>query len=346
MAEAFLFGLFFMTLEFVQAGTMPNPNLDTDLTNMMGWMSGQLANGLGFNAGETFDPPREVTSRRIETDLSLGIGNMPFNKSQFPQLDPSLQTAGVENFFPDSVLFPNLTMHLRAGLPWRSDFAFRFADMTTPPSYRLSNSLTGNGQSNSIGATLRKHCFGKDGEPLLTFAANYNHVFGHFAYGTSFSGNLPTGGGSNTPVNENVSGNLGWNVNSFGINAIISQKFGAWIPFVGVGYNYVTGLVNAGMTAIDSSGNLGPIQGAATSGPAADNASVIFGAQLNRSWANWFFNGEIEAVGPDKGQAWIAQTGFSLPFYIGKSSKTAGKDKTGRENPPLSLEPGGVILLQ
>ncbi len=334
-----------MNLEFVQAGNSPNPNLDTDFTNMMGWMSGQLANGLGFNAGETFDPPREVTDRRIETDLSLGIGNMPFNKSQFPQLDPSLQTVGIENFFPDSVLFPNLTMHLRAGLPWRSDFAFRFADMTTPPSYRLSSSLTGDGQSNSIGATLRKHCFGEDGEPLLTFAANYNYVFGRFGYGTSFSGNLPTGG-SSVPVNENVSGNLGWNVNSFGLNAIVSQEFGAWIPFVGVGYNYVTGLVNAGLTAVDSSGNLGPIQGAATSGPAAENGSVIFGAQLNRSWANWFFNGEIEAIGPDKGQAWIAQTGFSLPFYIGKSRKAQDPKGSDRKNPPLSLEPGGVIILQ
>ena len=82
-----------------------NPSLNTDFTNMMGWMSGQMANGLGFNAGETFDPPKEVTDRRIQTDLSLGIGNLPFNKAAFPQLQtPALQSAGVENFFPSSVL--------------------------------------------------------------------------------------------------------------------------------------------------------------------------------------------------------------------------------------------------
>ncbi len=321
------------------------PDLNTDFTNMMGWMSGQMANGLGFNAGETFDPPREVTDRRIQTDLSLGIGSMPFNKSQFPQFtDSSLQAAGVENFFPSSVLFPNLTMHLRAGLPWRSDFALRFADMTTPPSYKLSNSLTGNGQSNSIGATLRKHCFGEGDEPLLTFGANYNHVFGNFAYGTSFSNTIDA-----LPVNENVSGRLNWNVNSFGVNAILSHVFGNWVPFFGLGYNYVTGSVSAGLSAVDSNNNLGPIQGSASNVPYPNNASVIFGAQFNHSWANWFFNGELEAAGPDKGKAWIAQAGFSLPFYIGVSGVSKEKYMKGKgsqkEETPLSLEPG-IILLQ
>jgi hypothetical protein len=321
-----------------------NSNLNPDFTSMMGWMSGQMANGLGFNAGETFDPPREVTSRRIQTDLSLGIGNMPFNKSQFPQLqNASLNSAGVENFFPSSVLFPNLTMHLRTALPWRSDFALRVADMTTPPSYRLSNSLTGDGQSNSIGATLRKHCFGEGDEPLLTFGANYNHVFGNFGYGTSFASTI-----DNYPVNENVAGRLNWNVNSFGANAILSHEFGNWIPFFGVGYNYVTGSVSAGLSAVDSNGNIAPIEGSASSGPAPNNASIIFGAQFNHSWANWFFNGELEAAGPDKGKAWIAQTGFSLPFYIGVSGvpKAGSKEGSGtpKEETPLSLEPGMILL--
>lgn len=320
-----------------------NPNLNTDFTNMMGWMSGQLANGIGFNAGETFDPPREITDKRIQTDLSLGIGNMPFNKSSFPQLSNTLQSSGIENFFPSSVLFPNLTMHLRAALPWRSDFAFRFADMTTPPSYRLSNSLTGEGQSNSVGATLRKHFFGEDGAPLLTFGANYNHVFGRFGYGTTFADSSLQG----QPVNENVSGKLDWNVNSYGLDAILSQKFGSWVPFLGMGYNYVTGSVSAGLSAVDTNGNLGPINGAFTNGPAANNASFIFGAQYDHSWANWFFNGEIEAAGPDKGKAWIAQTGFSLPFYIGVSPVSQGdvsKTKKDSQKRVYSLEPGAILI--
>ena len=325
-----------------------NPSLNTDFTNMMSWMSGQMANGLGFNAGETFDPPREVTDRRIQTDLSLGIGNLPFNKSAFPQLQTSaLQSAGIENFFPSSVLFPNLAMHLRAGLPWRSDFAFRFADMTTPPSYRLSSSLTGSGQSNSIGATLRKHFFGEDGDPLLTFGLNYNHVYGRFGYGTSFySSDLA---GSGIPTTEDVNGKLGWDLNSYGIDAILSHPFGTWIPFFGVGYNRVTGSVSAALNAISENNVMSPIEGDASASPALNNARVLFGAQWNHSWANWFFNGEIEAVGPDKGKAWIAQAGFSLPFYIGVSGIHKDNSQSGAEKkdqaPAVSLEPG-VILIQ
>ena len=47
---------------------------------MTQWLSHELAQGLAFNAGSNFDPPREVKGYSIQPDLSLGVGRMPLDK--------------------------------------------------------------------------------------------------------------------------------------------------------------------------------------------------------------------------------------------------------------------------
>ena len=110
-----------------------NPSMSSDFGRMMEWLSHEMAQGLAFNAGSLFDPPHEVKSRRLQPDVSLGIGKMPLDKTKFPQPEvPALQEMNAADIFPDSVMFPNLAMHLRAGLPARMDMSIRMANMTTP----------------------------------------------------------------------------------------------------------------------------------------------------------------------------------------------------------------------
>ena len=225
-----------------------NYSISDDFSAMSGWLSHQLAQGLAFNAGETFDPPHELKSHRVQPDLSVGIGKMPLNQKSFPQTSAlTLNGVNATGFFPSYVLFPDMSMHLRAGLPGRMDLSVRFDDVTTPSGYRLSPTMTGKGQSNSIGFGLRKHLFGGEGRPMLSLGGNFNHVYGSFSLHTNRDMVINTGPGTSIAINNNVDGQLAWNVSSYGLNAVLSDSHQGWTPFVGCGYNYVTGSASAAL---------------------------------------------------------------------------------------------------
>ena len=305
-------GLAVLISHFAAFPACANPIMSDDVARIMGWMSQQMVQGLAFNAGSTFDPPQEVKGYSLQPDSSLGIGMMPLDKSKFPMPETAaLQGIGIEKVFPSKVLFPNLTMHLRAGLPERTDFSFRFTDMTTPPNYKIADNTTGKGQSNSIGFGLRKHFFGGD-DPGLALGANYNYVFGGFRYKTMISINDPS-----FTTDSNVNGAISWNVNSFGLNAVVNQRFGAWTPFFGLGYNYATGSVRARLDVLPQTPLISPIRGEASSHPESSQGRLILGMQMNRSWVNFFCNGEVKLIGEGAGQSWIVHSGFLLPFRIG-----------------------------
>ncbi len=291
-----------------------NPSMSGDFTSMTGWLSHQLAQGLAFNAGDTFDPPHELVSRRLQPDLSVGVGSMPLNKKIFPDPQtPALRDMNASDIFPSTVLFPNMSMHLRGGLPYRMDMSIRFDNMTTPPGYRISSSATGKGQSNSIGAGLRKHLFGGGGLPVLTLGGNFNHIYGNFKIRTKFGVEDVAGFSTESDVN----GKLEWNVSSFGFNAVVSQPYKGWTPFLGAGYNYVTGSASAHLEALSNTPLVAPIQGGASAHPEQNQARIMGGVELDRPWMHFFANGEIKAVGINAGKSWIAHIGAALPFEIG-----------------------------
>lgn len=318
-------------LLFGWAPASANPSMSGDFTQMMDWLSHELAQGLAFNAGSTFDPPHEVYDKRLQPDLSLGYGVLPLNKGLFPNPQtPALRDMGVQNVFPAKVAFPNLVAHFRAGLPWRSDFALRLANMTSPPGYKISPTTPASAQSNSIGFSLRKHLLGGRDMPLLSLGAHFNHVYGHVTYNTSFHLDPTTTGG--LEADEPVTGNIQWNVNSFGLNAVASQPYGPFIPFVGFGYNYVTGQVMASLSAVGDTFLLAPVFGQAVNHPEQNQARAICGFEFERSWAHMFVNGEIKTVGIGSGKSWIVHTGMSLPFYIGWGSGDAYASSKGRRD--------------
>ena len=293
-----------------------NPSMAGDFQSMMDWLSHEMAQGIAFNAGETFDPPHEITDHRLAPDISFGAGHNVLDKTKFPA--PKTQALAdyhPENIFPASVLFPNLAVHLRAGLPGRMDFAIRAADMTTPPGYKISANTKGVGQSNSIGFSLRKHMLGGDDLPLVSVGANFNHVYGRFLYSTTLHIN-----NSGFQEDADANGGIVWNVNSFGLNAVTSQSFGKWTPFLGVGYNYVTGSVRSYLKVNPTDqGAFGitPFSGEASEHPEQNQGRVIAGFQREGAWLHLFTSGEIKAIGIGAGKMWIVQSGVTLPFHIG-----------------------------
>lgn len=308
-----------------------NPSLSDDFGRMMDWMSQELAQGLAFNAGSTFDPPMEVHGGKLQPDLSLGAGVVPLDKDKFPVIQAqALRDMNAANIFPAKVMIPNLALHLRAGLPARFDIAFRAADMTTPSNYKINPGTVGKGQSNSIGFGVRRHFFGGE-DPQLTIGLNYNHVLGGFTFHTNFNVNNING----FTADSQVKGDLDWNVNSYGINAVISKQFGNHIPFIGSGYNYATGSVHAKLSVASETPLISPIKGSSSRKPEPDSARFILGTQWNSKHINLFANGEIKVMGDHSGESWVIHMGVVMPFRIGWSRKTAKTSKTVREESRL-----------
>ncbi|MBI3552281.1 MAG: hypothetical protein HY077_07165 [Elusimicrobia bacterium] len=306
-------------------GAHANPSMSGDFQNMMEWLSHEMAQGLGFTAGDTFDPPHEVTDKRLQPDLSIGVGHLPLDRSKFPEPQtPALRDLGVGSIFPKAVNFPNLAMHLRAGLPYRMDFAVRGANMTTPPGYKISANAPAKGQSNSIGFSLRKHFLGGEDLPLVSLGFHYNHVYGIFNYNTKFSINNVNG----FSADSNVAGAIQWNINSLGLNAVASQTFGHFTPFFGFGYNRVSGSVRASLLAIPDTPLIAQISGESSQKPEQNQGRLIFGSEMNRSWIHMFFNTEIKAMGIGSGKSYMIHAGAALPFHIGTGSGAAYASST------------------
>lgn len=294
------------------------PRMADDFARIMDWLTRGTADGLGFNAGSSFDPPNEMRPWRIQPDVSLGVGILPYDKKAFPRMQvQALADTQPEKSLPDKMMFPNLTLHMRMGLPGRWDVGTRFANMTTPDNYKLSETTTGNGQSNTLGVAVRRHFAGGD-RPLVSVSGVYNHTFGYFNFKNEYK-NVELVPGTLWADSTNT-GALEWDVRSFGVNVIASQNYGKWIPFGGFGYNRMIGSVSGRLEARWKTPLIAPSVGQASNSPADDNGRVILGFQRDGSFFKLFMNGEIKAMGPMAGKSFIISTGLAAPFKIGATS--------------------------
>jgi hypothetical protein len=321
--------LLVLALGLPSASAGANPSLEHDFRNMSEWLSHELANGLAFNAGSTFDPPHEVKGYALQPDISLGVGRMPLDKRSFPALTvQALNDFGGQNLFPDSVTFPNMAVHLRMGLPERSDVHFRFANATTPSGYKISRTMTAAVQTNSYGAGIRKHLFGRDEIPTVTVGAHYNHVRGRVRLKSKFQVN--TGGFIG---DEDFNGALDWNLNSYGLTAVVHKAYGPWTPFGGMGYNYATGTARARLELVPVPGGLIPyIKAEGSDHPEQSTGRWIFGLEYQKPTWSVFGNAELKAFGRMQYRGFIAQVGFSLPFEIRTGPAIIYKKKAAQSN--------------
>jgi hypothetical protein len=317
-----------LALGLPSAAAGANPSLTQDFQGMSQWLSHELAQGLAFNAGSTFDPPHEVKGYALQPDLSLGLGVLPLNKTEFPEITvPALRDFGGDKLFPDSVTFPNLAVHLRMGLPWRGDLNVRFADATTPSGYKISPTMTAAVQTNSFGAGIRQHFFGQDDWPMLTLGAHYNHVKGRVRLKGKFQVNT-----SGFSADDDFNGALDWNLNSFGVNAILSKAYGPWVPFGGMGYNYATGSARAQLSLISQTPLIQNIVTEGSDHPEQSTGRWIFGIEYQRPTWSVFANAELKALGRLQYRGFIAQVGVSLPYEIGGGPGIIYKKKAPQSN--------------
>jgi hypothetical protein len=301
-------------LLLVVAPARANPSMDTDFNSMTQWLSDQLAQGLAFNAGENFDPPTLVKGYYLQPDVSFGAGIVPLSKTNFPAT-PALSGIGYDgsSFFPNSVTFPNLAIHLRMGLPGSNDLYVRFADATTPPGYKISPTMTAQVQTNSFGGGVRHHFIGEDGWPTLVWGLHYNYVTGRVNLSGSESASFTTTYGDS----GSLTGTIAWALHSLGTDAIVYKTYGRWTPYGGLGYNYATGSVRASLDLNFNDFLADNISGQASSKPEANQGRAIAGVQY--AFTNWavFGAGEIKTVGVQPFQNYIAQIGAALPFELG-----------------------------
>ena len=292
--------------------------LATDITGMSQWLSDQFAQGLAFNAGETLDPPKEIGAYRFQVEPSIGVGLIAFDKRHFPEMTvPQLQNGAGANLFPNSTLFPNFSLALRMGLPWRGDFYLRLADATIPAGHKISPTMTAQVQTNSYGAGIRQHFFGGD-YPVLTVGGHYNHVQGF----TKLKGTFGVTAGGFT-ADDQFNGNINWSINSFGLSAIVSQSFGRWTPFGGLGYNYTTGSVAVNLNLISGTFLVPNITGQGSDRPEVSEGREIVGVAYDRETWSAFANGELKALGDLQYRSWIIQVGAAVPFGFGGKRRAA-----------------------
>ena len=306
-----------LVLALAGAPARANPYLGDDITSMASWLSGQFAQGLAFNAGETLDPPKAIDGYCFQVEPSFGVGKIQFDKRHFPDMTvPELQNGVGANLYPNATLFPNFSLALRMGLPWGGDAYVRGADATIPPGYKISPTMTASVQTNSIGAGIRQHFFGGD-LPVLTVGGHYNHVQGY----TKLNGTFGVTAQGFT-ANDVFNGKIAWSINSFALTAILSQSFGRWTPFIGLGYNYTTGSVAVNLNLISSTFLVPNIAGQGSDRPEVSQGREILGVAYDRK--NWsaFANGELKALGALQYRSWIIQVGAAVPFNFGRKHRT------------------------
>ena len=295
--------------------------MSDDYAQIMTWITRQTAEGLAFNAGSTFDPPNEMRPWRVQPDLSFGIGMLPYDKKSFPEMKVrALAEKNPGAMLPDKVIFPNLTMHMRMGLPSRMDMGLRLVNVTIPKGYKLSESTQGGGQINTVGLSVRKHFFGGS-LPLLSVSGAFNRVFGRFDFHNEFSNMELAQGFTADSLNT---GHLQWDVRSYGVNAMLSQTYGHWTPFGGVGLNHMTGSVYGWMRS-DWKTAITPSYGEASGKPEPFQSRLLFGVQHEGSFPSYFFNGEVKAYGTQSYKSFILMVGVAAPFRIGADSTLLSK---------------------
>ena len=297
--------------------------MQPDFEHMMHWLSNEVVQGLAFSAGSTFDPPNELKPWHVQPDLSLGVGAIPLDKSKFPTIAAKqLADKNPSAMLPSIVTIPDLALHVRLGLPGRFDLTIRGADTTVPKGYRLTPGTTANGQSNSIGFGLRKHFFGSRGDemPLISVAANYNHVKGYFNYLSGWE-RMDLMGNGTLLADTKETGRLEWNVNSFGVNTVMSQTYGIFTPFVGAGWNYTTGSMSSRLEMHCASiAVCTPTVGEASDHPEQHHVRLLLGGQLDGSYVSFFANAEIKAIGQNAARTLMVTIGVVSPFRIGSGA--------------------------
>lgn len=324
-----------------------NESLSGDFQAMMDWLSGQAVQPVAFNAGTTFDPPQELKPGELQLEPTFGMGILPLDITKFPTLkNQTLNDQHVGSFFPQRVPFPDMTAHVRYGLPGRWDLSFRLSNVTIP-TIAMTAQTKVSGQVNNFGFQARKFFGGRGEDPSLSLSAHANWLVGHFNFGNTMK-DVALGDLTSNAAN---SGSMAWNLGSVGVNAVVSRSYGHWVPFVGVGYNLASGSLKATMRTDFDTYLAAPAMSAQSSRPRSQNIRVLFGTEVVRtSAANLFLSGEWQALGTGGGgETFNVHLGAILPLRFGARKEREEKKAytmEGRKPDPKKLGKQELIFIR
>ncbi len=314
-----------------------NPSLADDLGTMMDWLSRQTVQGISFNAGTTFDPPLELSAGTMQLELTLGVGAVPLDITAFPKMhNTMLNDMQVGAYFPASVPFPDITAHYRIGLGGRFDAALRLTNVTVP-NYKMTEEMTVKGQTNNFGFQLRRFFGDGDYCPLFSVGVHANYLRGKFTFTNKYRNVVLAN--VLDPVNIDNSGALKWHLQSHGVKAVMSHRYGKWLPFLGGGYSLGTGLLEASLRSEFDAYTEEPIVGQRDSKPKQATARMLWGVQYCRD-SGWdlFLTGELLIAGVGERRTYNIHAGLVMPFRFGSARRDVVVKKVSLDNSKAKLE--------
>jgi hypothetical protein len=107
------------------------------------------------------------------------------------------------------------------------------------------------------------------------------------------------------------------------LTALVSQSFGRWTPFGGLGYNYTTGSVAVNLELQSGTFLVPNINGQGSDRPEVSEGREIVGVSYDRRTWSAFANAELKALGELQYRSWIIQFGAAVPFSFGRKNKDA-----------------------
>jgi len=323
------------------------PRLSEDFQSIMEWLSSESAEGMAFHSAVSFDPPVELRPGGIGFDGNFGLGTVPLHKDTFPKLQvKTLQDTHPESNFSNTTMFPDMTAHLRYGFADRWEGAIRLSNMTVPR-YKISPTTEAEGQSNILGAEVRKHM----GNPKLervTVYASADYIFGSFKF---FNGFQHVGVTDTLFLNSKNEGMLAWDIKTIGAGFTISHEWGRYVPYYGFGYHYSEGVVHTRLKSVFDGNLVSPVVGEGShSVVGTQQLRMTLGTMRHGKNVNWYAATEILAIGSKSGRAFAAHMGFSIPIRAGAPVGLLSKTDSELKDAPRELEtrdvPSSMIILR
>ncbi|MBI4249699.1 MAG: hypothetical protein HY611_09365 [Elusimicrobia bacterium] len=312
--------------------------LESEFARISKWFSEEAVSGLAFNSASVLAPPVELRPLQLMAAFNLGLGNVPLDTGQFPEFRlQTLREKDIKGGFQSSLPFPDLNAQMRVGLPSRFDAAVKLSFLSTPKQ-KPSPDTEAKLHTAALGFEARRHFFGGR-FPLCSVTGSANYMAGALVFNSKSSDEIQEG----FDLDSVNSGELAWKIKSLGVNALLSDSFGAWMPFGGVGYSYSQATVRARITNEFQSELLFPTIGEHTAAVNAGQVRAVLGAGYQWGAWNLYVTGETVASGRWAGKNSAFHFGLAMPLNLGRQGG-AKKLKIAQQAP--EAEPSGLFVIQ
>lgn len=215
-----------------------------DFGEISKWISGELSEGMAFNAGSGNVLPADIIEfPGFGFGISAGASLWPVNAGEFRALNlRTIDTSSANKIdMPDTIGMINIVGHVKTALPFGLDIGarvggFNFDDDTGNASVELENALWG--------VELRKRILGGSWTnillPDLSVSVSFDNAVGSIERKESYSDRRTEtyeGSSYTQEIQSETLWKTEWNTQNIGIKTIVSKTFLFITPYFGLGVN-------------------------------------------------------------------------------------------------------------